>query len=174
MRVLDLRIRGVVSNRSDTSGLLREPGDAVLVDRGRPRLLVLRCPDNCGEELAINVDRKVGKAWRLYNANKSLTVFPSIWRDTGCESHFIISRGRVFLFGDRDEDEGDDLWNEVFGPSSEEVLGALSMTEPESPDTIGDRIGALPWDVLRICRGLVRERRAVEGSGQKRGMFRRL
>ncbi len=146
MRVLDLRIRGVVSNRSDTSGLLREPGDAVLVDRGRPRLLVLRCPDNCGEELAINVDRKVGKAWRLYNAN----------------------------IGDRDEDEGDDLWNEVFGPSSEEVLGALSMTEPESPDTIGDRIGALPWDVLRICRGLVRERRAVEGSGQKRGMFRRL
>jgi hypothetical protein len=38
-----------------------------------------------------------GKAWRLYGGAKSaVTLFPSVWRDTGCESHFIIWRDQIF------------------------------------------------------------------------------
>jgi len=154
--------------------MLKEPGDAALVERGRPRLLVLKCPDGCGEELAVNVDREAGKAWRLYRTTGLLTVFPSVWRDTGCESHFIVSRGRIFLFGIHVEDDDDnELWREAFGPASTDVLSALSATQMESSDVIADRIDALPWDVLAVCRRLVREKRAIEGTGKERGLFRR-
>src|SRR5712692_1655241 len=139
MRLVQLRIRGTVSSRSDASEMLTQPGDAVLVERGRPRLLVLMCPDGCGEELVVNVDRQAGKAWRLYRPRDSLTLFPSIWRDTGCQSHFIVSRGRIFLFGvDRERDEQDDAWRDVFGPTQEEVLEALSPSELETADVIAD------------------------------------
>src|SRR6266550_5887533 len=155
MRPMQLRFQGTVTSRRDASPLLITPGDAVLVERSRPRLLVLRCPDGCGEDLTINVDREAGKAWRLYKVGESLTVFPSIWRDTGCESHFIISRGRIFLFGFRDDREDDDqLWSQIRGLTQGDVIFALSQTEFESVDVIADRIGALPWDVLAACRRL--------------------
>src|SRR5438309_1731714 len=98
MRVHRLQFRGTVSSRSESSGMLRAPGDAVLVKRGRPRVLLLMCPCGCGEELAILLDDRAGPAWRFYLRGGSITVFPSVWRDTGCESHFILWKDRIYLF----------------------------------------------------------------------------
>ena len=83
MRVLHLNLKGTVSSRSDTTGMLNIAGDAVIVERARPRLLVLMCPCGCGEIFATNLDGQAGKAWRLYRKGGSITVFPSVWRDSG-------------------------------------------------------------------------------------------
>jgi len=99
-----LRLLKVVSTRGEAAGYLKSPGDAVLIERGRPRLLLLACPCGCGEEYPINLDDRAGKAWRIYrNRGKGLTLFPSVWRDTGCGSHFIIWRDRILLFGQGEE-----------------------------------------------------------------------
>jgi hypothetical protein len=176
MRVEHLQLRGTVTSRSDTGGMLRVAGDAVLVERGRPRILVIMCPCGCGEELAINLDGQAGPAWRLYRRRGSCTLFPSVWRETGCESHFIVWKDQIYLFGfseDEAHDERDELSSNGATISRELVLDALSRKSLESVSAIADRLDALPWDVLVVCRRLVAEGTAVEGTRAKRGQFRR-
>src|ERR1041385_2821383 len=89
-RANKVKLRGNVERHDLATPLLQVPGDAVIVERGKPRLLILRCPCGCGDNLLINLDRRVGKAWHLYQRRKRLTLFPSYWRDDGCGSHFIL------------------------------------------------------------------------------------
>jgi hypothetical protein len=96
-----------------------------------------------------------------------------VWRDTDCKSHFIIWRGKILLFGSR----GDDLWLDEAELTEvellERVLETLSVKE-QSIEEISDQIaGSVPWDVLRCCRKLCGKGKAVEGSGQSKGRFRR-
>src|ERR1700722_8970214 len=107
-RASQLHLMGVVSSRGEASAYLKAPGDAVLVERGRPRLLLLSCPCGCGEHFPINLDPRAGPAWRLYrNRTGAITLYPSVWRESGCYSHYIIWRDRILLFGGA-EDELDD------------------------------------------------------------------
>ena len=169
-----LHLRKVVESRTEASRHLRSPGDAVLVDRGVPRWLLISCPCGCGEELPINLDSRAGKAWRLYrNPKWGLSLFPSVWRDTDCRSHFIIWRGQILLFG-RNEDEFDESsFGEESMPTAEAVLTHIPTTGMISFSDIAEALDAVPWDVLRVCRKLVRSGNAYEGRGKERGSFRR-
>jgi hypothetical protein len=182
---MKLRFRGVVSSRGEASPLLDSSGDAVLVERGRPRLLVLSCPCGCGEQFPINLDPRAGPAWRLYGGSKeidslgagtwrrrrSLSVFPSVWRETGCRSHYIVWDGRIILFG-RDYDYEGSL--ELTAEMMEEVFARLPAKGLASSTDIADALGAVPWDVMTACRRLVKACRAWEGKGKERGHFGRL
>jgi Family of unknown function (DUF6527) len=171
-----LTLRGSVASRSDTKGMLRQAGDAALVERVRPRVLVLVCPCGCGDELSINLDREAGLAWRMFLNGRVLSLFPSIWRETGCESHFIVRKNRIYLFGPREDDESgewDELWYDDSTVRRDAVLNALSRRSFESYREIAARLDALPWDVLVVCRRLVIDGAAVEGTGVQRAQFRR-
>lgn len=166
-----ITIKARVGSRANASTHLRQPGDAVLVNRQGLRWLVLSCPCGCGAELPVNLDRRAGPAWRLYESPKGMSVYPSVWRDTDCKSHFIIWRDHILMLGagpnelwiDEAESSEDDLLKRV--------LEALSARE-QSVEEISDRIpGSVPWDVLRCCRKLCRLDKAVEGRGAARGLF---
>jgi hypothetical protein len=169
-----IALRGVVGSRGDVPALLKAPGDTVIIERGRPRWLMMRCPCGCGEDIPINLDPRSGPAWRLYrNAKTGLTLFPSVWRDTGCLSHFIIWRNNILLFGHR----GDDYWPETQTERGalldKQVLELLSIRKFVPYVEIADALNEIPWDILWICRGLVRRGLAREGSGEQRGHFAR-
>lgn len=170
------RLVRVVPTRGEASTYLKAPGDAVIVERGRPRLLMLVCPCGCGEELPINLDSRAGPAWRLYrNRRAGMSLFPSVWRESGCESHFIVWRGKIFLFGQYDDDglaEPDALDPVGAVPLADVVCEQLSAELMPFGD-IADRLGAVPWDVLTACRQLVRKGLAREGKGKQRGSFSR-
>jgi hypothetical protein len=169
-----LRLLRTVSTRGEAAGYLKSPGDAVLIERGRPRLLLLSCPCGCGEQYPINLDDRAGKAWRLYRSRgKGLTLFPSVWRDTGCGSHFIIWRDRILLFGRHEEAWDDSSFDDGTLPSPERVLEQLPTTELITFSQIADALDAVPWDVLKVCRQLVRKGLAREGRGRQRGSFGR-
>jgi hypothetical protein len=169
-----LRLLKVVSTRSEAAGHLKSPGDAILIERGRPRLLLLACPCGCGEEYPINLDDRAGQAWRIYrNRGKGLTLFPSVWRDTGCGSHFIIWRDNILLFGQSDEVWDESSLDDGTMPSLEKVAEQLPSTGLIAFSEIADALDAVPWDVLRVCRQLVREGLAHEGRGKQRGSFGR-
>ena len=38
---------------------------------------------------------------------------------------------------------------------------------------IAEALDAVPWDVLKVCRELVRSQRAREGNGKEKGFFGR-
>jgi hypothetical protein len=146
-----------------------------LIERGRPRWLLLMCPCGCGEEFPINLDPRAGPAWRLYlNSRTGLTLFPSVWRDTGCESHYIIWRNNIYLFGRY----GDDFENEE---QAADVIALTDSVRDRLPSEglilyseIADALNAIPWDVLTVCRRLVRMGIAREGRDKERGCFGRV
>lgn len=56
----------------------------------------LRCPCGCGDTLELMLLREVRPHWRLeVDRSRRPSLYPSIWRDTGCGSHFWVRRGQV-------------------------------------------------------------------------------
>jgi uncharacterized protein DUF6527 len=76
-----------------------KPGVLVLVMPGeRPKSLKFLCPCGCGDTVSINLMRESGKAWRIeYEPNLGLSLWPSVWLDVGCCSHFILRRNKARL-----------------------------------------------------------------------------
>lgn len=170
-----VKLKGTVSTRGEASGHLESPGDAVLIERGRPRVLLLSCPCGCGELFPINLDERAGPAWRLYrNPKTGLTLYPSVWRESGCRSHYVIWRNKIFLFGQDDYEWDDSFSEDGTMPSAEAVLGQLPYDGLLSFGQVAYKLDAVPWDVLKICRRLVRGALAREGKGVDRGKFRRV
>ncbi|MEI9951648.1 MAG: DUF6527 family protein [Pseudomonadota bacterium] len=159
-----------METRSGASSLLRSPGDVALVERGSPRWIVFSCPCGCGEQLPINLDHRAGPAWRLYRGSRGVSVYPSVWRDTGCESHFIVWDDKYLVFErDRYPEEPPDR-EEI---SHETVLASLPAHGLAAFVDLADVLDAVPWDVLAACRALVRRHLAREGTGAERGCFGR-
>lgn len=122
----------------------------------------------------MNLDRRAGPAWRLYESSKGVSVYPSVWRDTDCKSHFIIWRDDILMLGAR---YGESWIDEAEAGEDEllqRVLEALSNRE-QSAEEISDQIpDSEPWDVLRCCRRLCLLGKAIEGHQHARGCFRRI
>ena len=168
-----LKFKGEVSSRVGASEQLTAPGDTILVTRGSPRWLLMRCPCGCGEEIPVNLDARAGKAWRLYKTAKAgLTLFPSVWRDTGCRSHFIIWRNHIVMCGIR---QG---WNDKVTFDVELLAKRLMEVWPPqgfvSYVQVADAIHEIPWDVEDACQWLVKKEKLVEGAGDYRGWFQRV
>lgn len=72
------------------------PSSIGLVHRDVDQAAVFRCPCRCGDVLSINLDPRTGKAWRLRQDRFGVTLLPSVWRTSGCKSHFILWRNAVW------------------------------------------------------------------------------
>lgn len=162
-----IRWRGRVGSRWDVSSALSLSGDAALVSRGGlDRWIVFRCPCGCEDEVPINLDPRVGPAWRIYQPGKNLTVYPSVWRDANCESHFIVRKGLIWLIG---VSASTTEWSANIALTAA-VLNRIGDS-PTHFATIADALGAEPWDVLDTCRALEESGRIVEVPGSTRGKF---
>ncbi len=168
-----VHLRGSVSRHGEATAKLRSPGDAVFVERGVTRAIVFLCPCGCGESLPINLDSRAGPAWRLYLEHpEGVTLFPSVWRESGCKSHFIVWRGRFYMIGAYDEDfERTSLSPDVWRALVSSIQDALPAEGLMSFSDIAEKLNAIPWDVLLICRQLVKAGAAREGKGQQQGHF---
>jgi Family of unknown function (DUF6527) len=171
MSVRPLKITMTVTSRGDADSYLKSPGDAVLVERGSPRWLVMKCPCGCGEVIPINLDGRSGPAWEFYpNRHIGDSVFPSVWRDTGCQSHFIVWYGRILLF---DGDDGGMMVPDgILEPLVAKLKGTLS-DEPAHYRDLAQALGAVPWDVEHACRQLVGDGYAVDAYPKRRGFYKR-
>lgn len=166
-RASKLVFKGQVAQRHEADCLLTEPGSAVLVFRGVARSLVIACPDGCGEQLTINLDSRSGPAWRFYiEPSTAVSLYPSVWRDTGCKSHFIVWESRVYWC---DRHEGLSSANERV---KQRTLAAL--TPHYVPyQAIAERLNVVPWAVLSACETLCRSGKAEVGAGSLRDSYRR-
>jgi|SRR6267154_681817 len=174
MKYLSVSLKAVVESRAEIAGQLKSPGDAVLVQRGQPRWLLLKCPCGCGEDIPVNLDRRAGKAWRLYSEKKTgLTLFPSVWRDTGCGSHFIVWRNQILLFGTSEDEMGLSRADPQLLSLASRVLEKWPSGEWTTYVDVADLLREIPWDVLDACRHLARVGSLIEGRGRHHGMFRR-
>jgi hypothetical protein len=153
--------KGITERYSEAVEKLQRPGDYVIVTRGLPRSIVMVCPDGCGENITINLDRRTGKAWRKYEAGEKLTIYPSVWRDTGCRAHFIIWKNHIIWCG-----AGEHSKITLDETTISKVLNKLSPNSYMYFESIADQLQESPWDALWSCKELVHRGRALEGDNK--------
>jgi hypothetical protein len=167
-RAQRVHLRGEVQSRNDAEDHLAAPGDLVLVRRGPLRSVVMACPDACGSVLTVNLDPRAGKAWRVYSDQRGFSLYPSVWREGGCESHFIVWRDRI-LWCDRYV-EGEEPEH---GRSIEDALYQILTTNWVSAETLAQRLDEIPWEVARAGKSLARRGLAEAGTGIMLDHFRK-
>jgi len=89
-------------------------------------------------------------------------------------SHFVIWRGRIFLFGQYEDDLDTSPQADEASRLIDAVRERLPQTELISFSDIAEELDAVPWDVLIVCRRLVRMGFAREGKSRHRGWFGRI
>ena len=74
-----------------------EPRRIYLVgDQSMPWSSALCCPCGCGATIQLSLVAGDTPSWRVRrHFSGSVTLHPSIWRKTGCRSHFFLRRGRI-------------------------------------------------------------------------------
>ena len=140
METIPLRVKARVASRAEANVHLERAGDATIVERGGLRWLVMSCPCGCGAALPVNLDPRAGPAWRLYDSPRGLSVYPSVWRDTDCKSHFIIWRGRILLLGARQEDDWIEYPEEAPSKDLLESVRKTLSARPQSAEGLSDQI----------------------------------
>lgn len=159
-----LSLEGQSDSREAALSLLHSAGDAALVNRGIPRWFLMLCPCGCAEQISINLDHRTGPAWRYYQNKHGFTLFPSVWRESGCKSHFIIWSNRILWFDGHDDEPDDEILDES-------VLQALSQQERHFAD-VAFELDQIPWAVLASARRLVRRGLVQETYRGEGGWFK--
>ncbi len=159
--------QGKVESRDAAFSLLKKSGDAVIVERGHPRLLIMRCPCGCGDDLLINLDRRAGPAWRLYLQPRGLTLYPSYWRDSACGSHFIVWNSNIFWCSSGIDEEIDESWDVISITTENMVFDSLPENKFVEYTILAESLNLTPWETLQACRQLVRKNKA--SSNKKYG-----
>jgi hypothetical protein len=75
----------------------------VVGDKGHKWVAAFICPCGCGQLIQLNLLKDGDVSWRTsIHKDSSITIRPSIWRITGCRSHFTITRGDLRWVNDWD------------------------------------------------------------------------
>lgn len=64
--------------------------------RGKSYWVLFRCPCGCNSIISLSLQASHSPKWKLIESeNGRPTLFPSIWQNKGCYSHFWITDGKV-------------------------------------------------------------------------------
>jgi hypothetical protein len=163
-----IRLTGEVENRADADDCLRDPGDIVLVRRGPLRSAVIACPDGCGSVLTINLDPRAGKAWRAYSERRGFSLYPSVWREGGCGSHFVVWRNQILWCDRYLEGNSEPAYAHALADDLTQVLTSAWVSEED----LAQALDEIPWEVSRAARALALKGVAEAGVGDREGYFR--
>jgi len=169
LRAKRIKWKGEVSTMEEAKSSMISAGDTVVVKRGVPRSLVMKCPSGCGDELVINLDKRVGPAWRYYERRGKLTLYPSIWRESGCKSHFIVWNNAI-SWCDWESLEETEQSDQLL---DEKILKALPVSKWTHFSELADVLDELPWTVSMRCWRLAHNGMALAGTGKWKDHYRR-
>lgn len=81
----------------DTLPAALPPGGVILLrDAGSDWSVGFHCPCGCGDVIELLLLPDVRPRWEIAIDRRGCpTLHPSIWRQTGCRSHFWLREGRV-------------------------------------------------------------------------------
>ena len=72
----------------------------VVGEQGHEWHVVMACPCGCGSSIYLNLLPDDRPRWELIrHADKTFSLYPSVWRTSGCRSHFFVRRSRIECCG---------------------------------------------------------------------------
>ncbi len=164
--VRNIRFRGRVEYHGEALALLERPEDCVLVTRGVDREIVMKCPDGCGDTLTVNLDPRAGPAWEVYVRKNAVSLYPSVWRESGCESHFMLINNRIYGFGFSIVDEID-LSEEFL----QRILEQFQDWKRHCYYDVAHKLNEIPWDVYIACEKLVKDKKLEKAGAENKGFY---
>lgn len=66
-----------------------------MLDEGEAWAAVMTCPCGCGAVIELLLSQAARPRWTLTARGDLPTLHPSVWRSTGCRSHFWIRGGQI-------------------------------------------------------------------------------
>lgn len=93
--VSSLKPRVKVVATADRPTRLRPRRLYVTVQADRPAFGFMLCPCGCGETLHLRFFGTRHPRWHVARLSGPATVEPSVWRTSGCRSHFILRDGQI-------------------------------------------------------------------------------
>jgi hypothetical protein len=90
--------RKVLIRDGDTLPIAMPKHDLILLkDGGEDWSVGFLCPCGCGEVIELLLLQNVKPRWDIKVDRRGRpTLFPSVWKATGCKSHFWVRNGRIF------------------------------------------------------------------------------
>jgi len=71
----------------------------------KPKWSLFKCPCGCGSVVTLSLQHVHHPHWQFSLTHAARpTLYPSVWRDKGCMSHFWIRDGRVYWCADTGSD----------------------------------------------------------------------
>lgn len=66
-----------------------------MMDEGEAWAAVMACPCGCGAVIELLLSPNARPRWTLTERGDLPTLHPSVWRSTGCRSHFWVRDGQI-------------------------------------------------------------------------------
>ena len=87
-----------VPTQAEARTKLTDKNVVIVESKAGPKCLLMKCPCGCVETLVVNLMASVGRAWQARVDRKGqLSLWPSVVRQSGCRSHFMLSHGQAYL-----------------------------------------------------------------------------
>ena len=86
-----------VDRVSSIPGNLKDNEAYIVEKNGRKVWLVINCPCTVHHRLTINLSHNSRPFWDVNTSSGYLTAYPSLWLKDGCNSHFWIRDGNVYM-----------------------------------------------------------------------------
>jgi len=68
----------------------------IIGDKESPWLIAFKCPCGCSQTIQLNLLKDADPNWKFkLTIQKKINISPSVWRTTGCKSHFFIRNSKV-------------------------------------------------------------------------------
>lgn len=68
----------------------------VVGGKGYVKWVYIKCPCGCGDILTLSLMKKNRPSWNLkVDKLHRPTLYPSVWKNDGCKSHFWIRKGKL-------------------------------------------------------------------------------
>lgn len=82
--------------KEEVPQFLAEKTIYVIGNPSTPWLIAFKCPCGCNNVIHLNLLSDAKPQWRFYiTTKKRVSISPSVWRTTGCKSHFFIRKSKV-------------------------------------------------------------------------------
>lgn len=68
----------------------------IIGDSSQPWLLAFNCPCGCHNLIQLNLLKDADPCWKYkVTRKKKINISPSVWRTTGCKSHFFVRKSKI-------------------------------------------------------------------------------
>lgn len=68
----------------------------IVGDKVQPWLMAFNCPCGCNNVIHLNLLKNANPCWKFnVTIKKKISISPSVWRTTGCKSHFIVENSKI-------------------------------------------------------------------------------